>query len=323
MAVADTLYLLFIARLLSGLTGATYATAAAYLADTSPPNQRSKNFGYIGAAFGIGFILGPIIGGLLGELNTRLPFVIAGLLTLLNALFGFLILPESLPSKKRRKFEIRRCNPFSALFKLRHLSIIGGLSLVLFIHTVANNVYAVVWSFYGIAQFGWGKTMIGISLSLYGIYAVFVQGVLLGKILKKIGEHKTALLGLTVSALSLFGLSVVDSSFLLFVGMPIMALGAITGPTLQGVISNQVAENEQGELQGIFASIFAISAIISPVIMTYVFKEFTRDNGLLYLPGAPFAAAAILSIVALIVYLKVYKSTKNHNKQGFRQAQVK
>ncbi len=305
MAVADGLWLLFIARLLSGMTGATYATAAAYLADVSEPGQRAKNFGYIGAAFGIGFILGPVLGGALGEYGTRLPFVVAGVLALLNALFGYMILPESLAKDQRRDFEFRRCNPFTALLRLRQFATLGGLTLVLFIHSVSNNVYAAVWSFYGIAQFDWSKAMIGISLSLYGVFAVLIQGVLLGTILGKLGEQKTVLLGIIISIASLIGLTVIESATLLFVGMPIMAVGVIVGPTLQGMMSDQVRCDEQGELQGVFASVFAISAIISPVIMTHVFHQFTKSTATVYAPGAPFAAAAVLGILSLWVFLRV------------------
>jgi len=316
MATADALWLLFLARLLSGMTGATYATAAAYLADISVLGERSKNFGYIGAAFGAGFILGPTIGGLLGDISTRLPFIVAGVLALLNALFGYFVLPESLALNKRRAFSLLRCNPFSALLRLRNLPMVGGLTLVLFIHSVSNNVYAAIWSFYTKAQFSWSISMVGLSLSIYGVYAVTVQGVLLGPILKRLGENRTVFWGIVISIASLIGLTVIESSTLLFIGMPLMALGAIVGPTLQGMMSDQVVENEQGELQGVFASVFAISAIISPVLMTYVFQQFTKNNAPVYLPSAPFAAAAVLGLMSLLVFFKV---RNNANTSSFNE----
>ena len=302
MAIAPSLFLLFIARIVSGITGATYSTAAAYLSDTSAKGERSANFGFIGGAFGIGFVLGPAIGGILAEFGTRMPFIIAGCLALMNAAFGLLVLPETLEPSKRRAFEWYRANPFTALLRIRNLPMIGSVMFVVLIYSTASNVYASIWSFFTIEKFGWEPKTIGISLAIYGICAAFIQVVLLGIMIRKLGVERTAIIGMIISIGSFAFLTVVDSSLLIFLSMPITALGAIVGPALQGMMADQVSDAEQGELQGVFASVIAISAILSPMIMTYTFQQFTKVDTIYYLPSAPFAAAGLLTIVALAAF---------------------
>jgi len=302
MAIAPTLLLLFIARIVSGITGATYSTAAAYLSDSSAKGQRSANFGYIGGAFGIGFVLGPAIGGILAEFGIRMPFIIAGTLALMNAAFGLLVLPETLEQNQRRKFEWARANPFTTLLRIRNLPMIGSLMLVVLIYSTANHVYPSVWSFFTIEKFSWGPKMIGISLAVYGICAAFIQVVILGIMIRKLGVEHTAIIGMLISVLAFAFLIVVDNSWLVFIGMPITALGAVVGPALQGMMADQVSDEEQGELQGVFASVIAISSIVSPLIMTYTFQQFTKADTIYYLPGAPFAAAALLTIAAMVAF---------------------
>lgn len=302
MAIAPTLFLLFIARIVSGITGATYSTAAAYLSDTSEKGQRSANFGYIGGAFGIGFVLGPAIGGLLAEFGIRMPFIVAACLALLNACFGLFVLPETLTKNKRRKFEWRRSNPFSALLRIRNLPMVGSLMVVVLLYSTANHVYPSIWSFFTIEKFGWEPSMVGISLAAYGICAAVTQVVVLGIMIRKFGVESTALIGMVISIGALGFLTIVDSTLLIFLGMPITALGAVVGPALQGMMADQVSDDEQGELQGVFASVIAISAILSPLIMTFTFQQFTKTNAVYYLPGAPFAAAALLTISALLAF---------------------
>jgi len=282
LAIAPTLLLLFIARMLSGITGATYSTAAAYLSDTSEKGQRSANFGYIGGAFGLGFVLGPAIGGLLAEFGVRMPFLVAGAIALLNAAFGYFVLPETLSNDKRRKFEWRRANPFLALLRLRHFPAIGSVMLVMFIYSTANNVYPAIWSFF--------------------TCAAITQALVLRFMIKRMGVERTAIIGMIIAIVALAGLTLIDNSVLLFLGLPIMALSAVVGPSLQGMMADQVKDDEQGELQGVFSSVVSISAIISPLLMTFIFQQFTKDNAPIYLPGAPFAAAAILTIIALITF---------------------
>jgi DHA1 family tetracycline resistance protein-like MFS transporter len=302
IAIAPSLFLLFIARVISGITGATYSTAAAYLSDTSKKGERSKNFGYIGGAFGIGFILGPIIGGLLVDFGVRMPFIVAGVLALANALFGFFIIPESLPAEKRRQFEWRRANPLLALLRIRNLPMIGSLMIVVLLYTTANNVYPSIWSFYTIERFGWGAQMVGISLAAYGVCAAVIQIFVLNWMIKRFGVEKTSSIGMFISVVSLGFLTVVNNPILLFLGLPITALGAVVGPALQGMMADQVSDQEQGELQGVFASVISIAAIISPLIMNTIFQQFTKEGAAIYQPGAPFLAASVITLFALLVF---------------------
>jgi len=302
MAVAPSLFLLFVARIISGITGATYSTAAAYLSDTSAKGERSANFGYIGGAFGIGFILGPLIGGLLSEFGTRMPFIIAGCLALMNAAFGLFVLPETLSEDKRRKFEWTRTNPFNALLRIRNLPMVGSVMFVVLLYSTANHVYPSIWNFFTIEKFAWDPKMVATSLAFYGICAAVIQVVILGIMIKRFGVERTATLGMIISIGALAFLTIVDNPVLIFLGMPITALGAVVSPALQGMMADQVGDDEQGELQGVFASVIAISSIISPLIMSYTFQQFTKENTIYYLPGAPFAAAALLTLAALIMF---------------------
>jgi len=302
MALTPTLLLLFVARLVSGATGATYSTAAAYLADISEKGKRSSNFGLIGAAFGIGFVLGPMTGGIIGEYGIRLPFIVAGALALANAVFGYFILPETLAVESRRRFEWRRCNPFTALLRARNLPMVGSLILIILVYFTAQNVYASVWSFFALERFNWSLSTVGYSLAAYGFSAAIVQAVILRKCLSRWGEERTATTGMIIAVLTLTGLVFVQSSLLVFVLMPIVALGAVVGPSIQGMMADRVSDDEQGELQGVFSSVVAIASIISPLLMSYIFKVFTQGGAPVYQPGAPFVAAAILALTSLIMF---------------------
>ena len=301
IALAPTLFLLFIARLISGVTGATYATASAYLADTSDKGNRAANFGLIGAAFGIGFILGPALGGLLGEFGLRMPFVVAGCLALLNAAFGFFVLPETLPKENRRPFEWRRADPLRALLRVRHLPAVAGLMWVLLIFCVGQNVYAVIWSYFTIEKFDWPIATVGLSLAAYGFCAALVQIFLLGPMVNRWGEDNTARFGIIVSVIAMAGILFMNQGWMIFVGMPIVALGVVVGPSLQAMMSDRVGDDEQGELQGVYSSVIAIASIISPILMSYVFKEFTKADAISYQPGAPFLVGAALALISLLV----------------------
>ena len=302
MAWAPTLALLFIARIISGVTGATYATAAAYLSDTSKKGERSANFGFIGGAFGIGFILGPALGGLIAEFGIRMPFIVAGCLALINAAFGLLVLPETLKKEQRRAFEIKRGNPFSALLRIRALPSIFSLMLIAFLMSTANNVYAVIWSFFTIERFSWAVSTVGWSLALYGFFAALVQTIILKWLIGRIGVTKTIMFGFIISIISFFWLTFIQSSVLVFIGIPIAALGALSGPALQGLMADEVEDDEQGELQGIFASVIALSAIVSPLLMNTTFKFFSEPDAPIYQPGAPFLLAAALMATAIYLF---------------------
>lgn len=304
LALAPTLLLFFIARLISGITGATYSTAFAYLADISNKGQRTSNFGMVGAAFGVGFVIGPAIGGLLGELGLRMPFFVAAGFAFANAIFGYFILPETLAPESRRPFELKRANPFAALLNLRHLPTIGGLMLIILLSSVANQVYPAIWSYFTIERFGWSLSTVGISLAVYGISSAVMQVWTLRLLINRYGERHTAKLGMVMSVVSLIAMTFIEHGWIIFAGMPIVALGEVVRPAIQGMIADQTHDSEQGEIQGIFSSVIAIASIISPLVMTFIFREFTKETTAFYQPGAPFAAAAVLAIMALVLFLR-------------------
>jgi len=309
LALAPTLFLFFIARLISGITGATYSTAFAYLADISNKGQRASNFGMVGAAFGIGFVIGPAIGGLLGELGLRMPFFVAAGFAFANALFGYFVLPETLPPEKRRTFELKRANPFSALLNLRHLPFVGGLMFVTLLSSIANQVYPSIWSYFTIERFGWSLSTVGISLAVYGISSAVMQVWALRIMIERYGERKTAIAGMIITVISLIAMTFIEHGWIVFIGMPIVALGEVVRPAIQGMMADQSNDSEQGELQGVFSSVIAIASIISPLLMTFIFRTFTKETAAFYQPGAPFAAAALLSIIALVVFIRQGRSS--------------
>lgn len=309
LALAPTLFLFFIARLISGITGATYSTAFAYLADISNKGQRASNFGMVGAAFGIGFVIGPAVGGLLGELGLRMPFFVAAGFAFANALFGYFVLPETLPPEKRRTFELKRANPFSALLNLRHLPFVGGLMFVTLLSSIANQVYPSIWSYFTIERFGWSLSTVGISLAVYGISSAVMQVWALRIMIERYGERKTAIAGMIITVISLIAMTFIEHGWIVFIGMPIVALGEVVRPAIQGMMADQSNDSEQGELQGVFSSVIAIASIISPLLMTFIFRTFTKETAAFYQPGAPFAAAALLSIIALVVFIRQGRSS--------------
>jgi len=303
MAMAPTLLLLFVARFIAGITGATHATASAYLADISDKGKRSANFGLVGAAFGIGFILGPAMGGLLGELGPRAPFWAAAALALGNATFGYFLLPETLKPENRRPLDLTRANPFRALMRVQRLPDMGGLIWVYFLYVVSNYVYPAIWSYYTIAQFGWSTGAVGLSLAMFGVTSAFVQGWLIRRLLVWFGEFRTAIFGLSMHILALLILTSLSSGILVFVFMPIVALGVVAGPAVQGMIADRAGDDVQGEVQGVLASVNAVGVVISPVLMTQVFRQFTAETAPVFLPGAPFLVAAVLASICIPILL--------------------
>ena len=304
MSLASTLSLLVLTRLLAGAAGSTHVTAKAYIADISTADKRAANFGVIGAAFGIGFILGPVLGGLLGELGTRAPFVVAALLALLNCIYGYFVLPESLPVEKRRAFSWAKSNPFSGILLARRFPSLGWIFLSLLLFSIAHQVYPAVWSYWGHAAFNWSSFEIGLSLALVGIGYALAQGLLIRRILSAIGESKTAYVGFTLTALSMLFFGFASNELAVYLLLPLVALGAIVTPALEGILSNTVPENEQGLLQGVSSGLVAIATIISPLVMTQVFYVYTDAAGTSghNFPGAPFILAAVLTALAMIAF---------------------
>lgn len=308
MAVAGTIWLLVIGRIIGGITAATQSTATAYMADISKPEDKSANFGLIGAAFGVGFVLGPMMGGILAEYGTRAPFWAAAILAGANAIFGYFALPETVTDRIRRPFSLRRANPLGAFKHIGQLPGLGRLMGMSFIYGVAFFVYPSIWAYFGKLQFGWGPGMIGLSLGAFGIGIAIVQGVLIRPILARIGERNAVLLGLGVDVVAFIALGFVTNGWIALALTPLTALGSIAGPALQGIMSRTAPDDQQGELQGALTSINAVASIAAPLAMTQVFFYFTHENAPIYLPGAPFILSAILVVGAIGVYLPVLRT---------------
>ncbi len=311
MAIAPTLFLLVVARVISGIAGASYATASAYLADVSPPEKRAANFGLIGASFGIGFVIGPLVGGLLGELGPRAPFVAAGVLALANAGLAFFLLPESLKMENRRNFDWRKANPFRALAAMGEIPQVGGLLVVNFLVGLASWVYPAIWSFYTIYVFGFSSAMVGASLTVYGVSLALVQGGLIRPVLRRLGEMRTVWLGLGLTIAGMLALVLVKETWMLFLLIPFLATGDLVDPALQGLMANEVGDDEQGALQGVLASVNGIATMIAPLFFTGIFWLFTRESWGLVLPGAPFLVAAFLTVLAFLPLVRVARIRQN------------
>lgn len=303
MALASALWVLLLGRVIGGITAATQSTATAYMADISAPHERAARFGLVGAAFGAGFVIGPVVGGLLAEYGTRAPFWMAGGLALANALLGWVVLKETVTEDKKRAFNWRRANPLGALRALGRLPGVTPLLLVYFIYYVGFAVYPAVWSYFGKERFDWTPATIGLSLALFGVAMAAIQGGLIRPILKALGERGTVIAGHLFSIISLIGIAVITSSTWVLLLTPIAAFGGIIPPALQGIMSARVADDAQGELQGALTSASALAMILSPLVMTYTFAQFTDAQAPIYLPGAPFLLAATLSTLGLAALL--------------------
>ncbi|MFT4551289.1 MAG: DHA1 family tetracycline resistance protein-like MFS transporter [Verrucomicrobiales bacterium] len=293
LAWAPTLMWFFVGRVISGITGASFSAASAYIADVSPPEKRAANFGMIGAAFGLGFIIGPAAGGLLGEFGLRVPFIAAGIITLINAAYGFFILPESLTPENRRRFEIKRCNPITALLDLRKFPSVLGLAWTHFLLNLAHQVYPATWILYTTYRYGWSSKEGGLSLALVGLMAAIVQGGLTRIIAPKIGDVRTAMLGICVTAVAfvLYGLAPAGGYIYLIIVFG--SLGGLATPAIQSLVTKPVAADEQGAVQGALASLAGVSAIFGPIIAVVLFALFTGVNVFEGFPGAESVARFI------------------------------
>ena len=305
MALAGAMWLLLVGRIVGGVTAATHATAAAYMADISTKEQKAANFGLIGASFGIGFVLGPVIGGMLGEFGTRAPFYAAAGLSALNMAFGYFVLRETVTDRIRRPFKWRRANPFGAFKHLSALPGIRALLIMYFVYSVALYVYPAIWAYFTQARFGWGPQMVGVSLAVYGLSSAAVQVVLIRVMLKHLGERRTVIYGFIFEVIALMALAIVTNGVVALILTPIAAIGAVITPALQGIMSSRVGDDSQGELQGVLASVYALSAIVSPMMMTSIFAAFTAASAPFYMPGAPFVVAAVLMFGSLILFWRM------------------
>jgi len=308
MALAGSIWLLLLGRVIGGITSATQATASACMADLSASKDKAANFGLIGAAFGLGFVLGPLIGGTLGTLGPRAPFYAAALLAGANFAFGLLVMRETVTERIRRPFTWARANPLRAFRAVSALPGVGPLLWVFFIYSVALYVYPAVWAYFTQERFGWSTQVIGLSLALFGITVALVQGGLIRVFLFRFGDRGTVIFGLILDALSAALIAVVTSGTLALILTPLAALGAVVVPALQGIMSRRAPDDAQGELQGVLTSVNALAMILSPLMMTTSFAAFTAKSTPIYLPGAPFVLATVLLLGALALFLRARSS---------------
>lgn len=316
IAFAPSIGWLFLGRVLAGITGASFSTATAYVADISTPEKRAQNFGLIGAAFGLGFIIGPVLGGVLGQYSLQLPFLVAAGLTFLNWIYGYFVLPESLPKENRRKFDIRRANPIGSLMLLRKYPIVSGMVGSLICVMVASFATQSTWTYFTMEAFHWNESLVGYSLGLIGLLMAIVQGGLVRVINPKLGPVKSIYIGLAFYGLGFLLIAFVPQGWMLFPLMIPFSLGGIADPAAQSIISNEVPSNEQGELQGALTSLRSVTSIVGPVLMTTLFSHFTAKGTPVYFPGAPFIMASLLVVLSILLARNTLSTirvqSKNH-----------
>jgi len=308
LAFAPTIWWLFLGRVIAGVTGASFTTASAYIADISTPEKRAQNFGLIGAAFGVGFILGPVIGGVLGQFGSRIPFFTAAGLSLLNTVYGYFVLPESLPADKRRPFDIKRANPLGSLMQLKKYPAMGGLIFTLILMYTANNGLQSTWAYYGMEKFGWNEAWVGYSLAFIGLMIGVVQVGIIRWAIPKFGQEKSLYIGLAFYSLGLLLFAFASTGWMMFAFIVPYSLGGIAGPALQSIISGFAPSNEQGEIQGALTSLMSATTIFAPPLMTNLFAYFTDSSNPIQFPGAPFLLSSILVLISLVFAVKSLKS---------------
>ncbi len=316
---APTIEWLFVGRILAGITGASFTTANAYIADISTPEKRAQNFGLVGAAFGVGFILGPALGGFLGQYGPRVPFFVSAGLTLLNFVYGLLVLPESLAPENRRPFNWKRANPIGSLLNLTRYPVILGLVASLVLIYIAGFAVQGTWTFYTMEKFKWDEKTVGLSLAAIGLSFAIVQGGLSRVIIPKLGQERSIYVGLLFSALGFVLFAFASQSWMMFVFLGVYALGGIAGPSVQGVISNQVLPSEQGEIQGALTSLTSVTSIVGPLIMTNLFAYFTGSTAPTYFPGAPFALGAVLILISAALARRNFARTSKKAEPAVQQ----
>ena len=304
MGFAPSIGWLFLGRAIAGVAGAVYSPAYAYMADVSPPEKRAQSFGLLGAAFGVGFIIGPAVGGLLGELGPRAPFFAASALAALNFIYGFLVLPESLPKENRRRFDWTRANPLGAIVSLRRYPAVVGIAGAVFLWQLSHQVYPSTWAFFAKIRFDWTEAAIGGSLAFVGVLMAFTQGYLTGKIVPRIGEYRAVIVGVVSGALSMVMLAFAMQSWMAYAAFVVGTLQGLAYPSMNAIMSKQIPPDQQGELQGAVASMMSLTTIIGPLLMTQILGRFSGAGAPIYFPGAAFALAAALAICALALVLR-------------------
>lgn len=307
MAAAPTLLWLFLARMIAGVASSTFSLSYAYITDITPVEQRAQRFGMIGAAFGGGFILGPVIGGFLGEFGPRFPFYAAAVLGLLNLIYGYFVLGESLSPEQRRPFELKRANPIGAMLQIRKYPVVLGLAIAYFLYMLGHLSLPSTWTYYTIEKFAWTESQIGLSLGFAGVFMILVQAFLIRWAIPILGAFKAGIVGMLAIIIGFLGYAFAATGWQLY---PWLALASISGfvtPAFQSIMTSQIPANAQGELQGALSSINSITSILGPLLMTQLFAAFTAKQASFYFPGVSFFAAAILSVLCLLIFVPVVR----------------
>ena len=310
LAFAPTIWWLFLGRIIAGITGASFTTASAYIADVSTHENRAQNFGLLGAAFGLGFIIGPSMGGLLAHYGIRVPFFVAAGFSLLNAAYGYFVLPESLSKENRRGFDWKRANPLGSLLHLKKYPSVIGLIWSMVLVYIAAHALQSTWTFINLERFNWSEQMLGLSLGVVGIMTMIVQGGLIRYINPKLGNEKSVYIGLAIYSIGMLAFAFADKSWMMFVFMVPYCLGGIAGPALQAILAGHVPPTEQGELQGALTSMISATSIVGPLVMTNLFAYFTKPNAPVHFSGAPFLLGSILLMGSAIVAYSVLRKEK-------------
>ncbi len=310
MGWAPTLIWLFVGRFIAGVSAGTYGIANAFIADTFEPDDRAKNFALMGAAFGVGFIVGPVIGGFLGEYGPRAPFYAAAGLAFVNLIYGYFVLPESLKPENRRAFEIRRANPLGTLNQLWKYPVVIGLVFAYFFYMLGHHSLPAVWSYFVMEKFAWTTREIGFSLGAVGVCMIFVQVYLIRVFLDKYGQERTAFIGLIVTILSFIGYAFIPYGWMMYVVIAVGAGQGFIGPSVQGLMSARIPADSQGELQGALGSMSSLVSILSPPFMTQTFAYFSGGGAPIYFPGAPFLAAAFFTLMGLLLLVKTLSANR-------------
>ncbi len=308
LALAPNLTWIFVARVVAGIAGASITTANAYIADISTPANRAQNFGLVGAAFGLGFIFGPALGGILGSVDPRLPFWVAAGLVLLNVLYGYFILPESLKPENRSAFSWRKANPLGSIALLGSYPLIAGLATVFFLLNLSQQGLQTVWVLFTSYRFGWGELTNGLTLAYVGLMAAIVQGGLIRIIMPRLGERRAIIMGFSLAVFSFLGYGIIWQGWMMLIVVTIGSLGGIAGPAVQGLIAGTVRPDEQGKIQGALTSLLSLSSIISPLLFTAgIFSYFTSEAAPIKLPGAPFLLGAVFNLIALVMVIRLFR----------------
>jgi DHA1 family tetracycline resistance protein-like MFS transporter len=307
--LAPVLWWLYVGRIIAGITGASFSAAGSYVADVTPPEKRAASFGLVGAVFGLGFILGPALGGALGDIGLRLPYFVGAGLNFVNLLYGLFVLPESLPKESRRPFSPARANPLGSLMMLGRHPIVLGLTGTMALSYLAQWILQSVWALHTQALFGWTLRQVGLSLMVVGLTTALVQGLLVRAAIPRLGERRALVLGLVMGVVGQTALGLASRGWMLLAAIPLLALGGLAGPAVQALITREVGASEQGELQGGLNSLAGLAAIVGPLIGTALLARFGADDASPRIPGAPFFASAACIAVGLVLALRMLART--------------